>query len=109
MLDVLKKVISGMMLVLLLASGIIFAEEAKAANFGSTGWMGELEYETDRNGNDIYKTTVVSEYDCRQMCRLDIECKAMTFNKENKFCYLKDPAPGTSDAKNGISSKKHYD
>ena len=68
--------------------------------------MAEQEPNINRDGGD-YKDFVAGDInECLVACENDSDCKAITFNKSSRQCWMKSSVPLRSDNPNYISSVK---
>ncbi len=68
--------------------------------------MAEQEPNINRDGGD-YKDFVAGDItECLVACEKDSDCKAITYNKSSRQCWMKSSVPLRSDDSNYISSVK---
>jgi hypothetical protein len=82
------------------------AAAAAAAEEARRPRMSEPELNIDRNGGD-YKDFVAVDIDaCLQACEREDECKAITFDKSSRQCWMKKSVPLRIDNPRYISAVK---
>jgi len=68
--------------------------------------MSEQELDINRNGSD-YKDFVAADIDaCLKACTQESQCRAITFTKSSRQCWMKSSVPARSNDNNYISAVK---
>jgi len=68
--------------------------------------MSELELDINRNGSDYKDFVAANIQGCLEACRKEDQCKAITFNKSSRQCWMKHVAPLRSNDSTYISAVK---
>ena len=55
---------------------------------------------------DIYSRSTATAADCSELCRSDPNCRAMTFVKSQRLCWIKNSVPGTTSSPDMVSAAK---
>lgn len=68
--------------------------------------MSQVEPNIDRNGSDYKDFVAGSINECLNACAQESQCKAITFNKASRQCWMKTSVPSRSDNSNYMSAVK---
>jgi hypothetical protein len=68
--------------------------------------MSEIEMDVNRDGSDYKDFVAVSIEECLSACERESQCKAITFTKSSRQCWMKSSVPLRSDNIRYISAVK---
>jgi hypothetical protein len=72
----------------------------------SKGHMSEMEPDINRDGSDYKDFVAGSVAECLDACKQEEQCKAITFNKSSRQCWMKHSVPLRSNDSSYISAVK---
>lgn len=72
----------------------------------SAGKMSAEEPGVERKGRNYKEIRTDDVQACIEACKTDVECRAVTFKRETKWCLMKDVAGTPADDKGSVSAMK---